>query len=222
MRSLLSDGNLQSIDLSQASVTGGGTAYYTLNNTSYSTTTNNLGDYAFDGFKKLSSISLPLTLIKVGYKAFSGSGLQMVEIPDKVTSISGDAFAYCDQLTMVVVGKGVRSISQGAFYQSAVKHAYVKALTPPNVSTYLFSSNPIIHVYPSALEKYQASRWAEFGTIVGDLTDDFVDAIETVQAETEGGFGEPVATYDLMGRMVSETTPGSLCIRNGKKFVAGR
>jgi hypothetical protein len=181
-----------------------------------------LGDYAFHTFKKLSSIQLPQGLVKIGSNAFSRSGLQMIEIPDKVISVSGDAFAYCDQLTTVIVGKAVRSMAQGIFYNSPVKHAYVKALTPPNVSTYLFSSNPVIHVYASAVEAYKASKWAEYGTIVGDLDDDFIDAIETVQAEAEGGFGEPAATYDLMGRMVSETTPGSLYIRNGKKFVAGR
>lgn len=222
LRSLLTDGNLQSIDLSQATVSGGGTPYYTSGTTSYNTSTNNLGDYAFHTFKKLSSIQLPQGLVKIGSNAFSRSGLQMIEIPDKVVSVSGDAFAYCDQLTTVIVGKAVRSMAQGIFYNSPVKHAYVKALTPPNVSTYLFSSNPVIHVYASAVETYKASKWAEYGTIVGDLDDDFIDAIETVQAEAEGGFGEPVATYDLMGRMVSETTPGSLYIRNGKKFVAGR
>ncbi len=222
LRTLLTDGNLQAIDLTQATVTGGGTSYYTSNGTSYVTSTNNLGDYAFHGFKKLSAIQLPQGLVKVGSNAFSRSGLQFVEIPDKVVSVLGDAFAYCDQLTTVVVGKAVRSMSQGIFYNSPVKHAYVKALTPPSVGNYLFSSNPVIHVYASAVEKYKASDWANYGTIVGDLDDDFVDAIEAVPAETESSYVGPTATYDLMGRMVSETTPGSLYIRNGKKFVAGR
>ncbi len=222
LRTLLTDGNLQSIDLTQATVTGGGTSYYTSNGTSYNTSTNNLGDFAFHTFKKLSAIQLPQGLTKIGSNAFSRSGLQFVEIPDKVVSVMGDAFAYCDQLTTVVVGKAVRSMAQGIFYNSPVKHAYVKALTPPSVGNYLFSSNPVIHVYASAVEKYKASDWANYGTIVGDLDDDFVDAIEAVPAETESSYVGPTATYDLMGRMVSETTPGSLYIRNGKKFVAGR
>lgn len=222
LRTLLTDGNLQAIDLTQATVTGGGTSYYTSNGTSYVTSTNNLGDFAFHSFKKLSAIQLPQGLVKVGSNAFSSSGIQFVEIPDKVVSVFGDAFAYCDQLTTVVVGKAVRSMAQGVFYNSPVKHAYVKALTPPSVGNYLFSSNPVIHVYASAVEKYKASDWANYGTIVGDLDDDFVDAIEAVPAETESSYVGPTATYDLMGRMVSETTPGSLYIRNGKKFVAGR
>ena len=222
LRTLLTDGNLQSIDLTQATVTGGGTSYYTSNGTSYVTSTNNLGDFAFHTFKKLSAIQLPQGLTKIGSNAFSRSGLQFVEIPDKVVSVLGDAFAYCDQLTTVVVGKAVRSMSQGVFYNSPVKHAYVKALTPPSIGNYLFSSNPVIHVYASAVEKYKATDWANYGTIVGDLDDDFVDAIETVPAETESSYVGPAATYDLMGRRVSETTPGSLYIRNGKKFVAGR
>ena len=54
------------------------------------------------------------------------------------------------------------------------------------------------------------------------MNDDFVDAIETVQAEEEGVLAEPVVTYDLMGRVVEEVKPGSLYIRDGKKFMTGR
>lgn len=222
LRSMITTGNLQSIDLSQVTVAGGGAAYYTSGGTSYYTNSNNLGDFAFSGFKKLSIIQLPLSLTKVGSNAFSRSGLQMIEIPDKVSTVGGDAFAYCDMLNTVVIGKGVKSFSQGAFYQSTVKDVYVKALTPPSVSNYLFSSKPIIHVYPSALEKYQASRWAEFGTIVGDLTDDFVDSLDSVQAEVNTQSAETDVTYDLMGRKVDETKPGSVYIRNGNKFMVAR
>jgi hypothetical protein len=72
-------------------------------------------------------------------------------------------------LTNVVIGSNVSSLSQGVFYGSAVKDAYVKKLTPSETPAYFFSSNPTIHVYASKVAAYQASSWANYGTIVGDL-----------------------------------------------------
>ena len=217
MRQLITEGNLQSIDLTDAKVLSGGGSYYQ----SYTTGANNMGDYCFQGFKKLSSIKLPLTLTKIGSNAYSHTSLKSVVIPERVTTIGGDAFAYCDKLTTVLVGKGAKTLEQGVFYSSPVKDAYVVPTTPPSVSNYLFSSKPKIHVYPSAVEAYQNSRWAEFGTIVGDLTEDFVDGIETIEA-TENSQQTTVfdgAVYDLMGRKVTDLKPGNIYIRNGKKFM---
>lgn len=134
-----------------------------------------------------------------------------------MTSIGEDAFAYCDQLRTVLIGKGMKSLSKGAFYDSPVKDIYVTPLTPPSVSSYLLSSNPTIHVYTSALEKYKASGWAEFGTIVGDLTDEIVDGIENVKESHEiKNVGEGI--YDLQGRRVNKMSKG-IYIVGGKKIL---
>ena len=217
MRQLIDEGNLASIDLTAAKITSGGGYYYQ----SYSTALNVMGAYAFDSFKKLVSMKLPLTITKIGDRAFRFSGLKMIEIPDRVTSIGLEAFGGSSMLTAVIVGKKVSSIAQGVFYNSPVKDVYVKALTPPTLSDYIFNSNPTIHVYASALSKYQASSWAKFGTIVGDLTDDMIDGIETPFEGTEvfpRGDSDG-ATYDLMGRRVTDLKPGTIYIRNGKKFM---
>ena len=223
MRQLITGNHLQSINLQQAQVVRGSTAYYQ----SYTTTANVMGDYAFQGFKKLINMQLPLTITQIGSNAFSSTGLKMIEIPEKVTTVGEDAFAYCDQLTTVIIGKGVKSLSKGTFYSSKVKDAYVMPTTPPSISSYLFSSNPTIHVYASALSKYQASDWANYGTLVGDLTDEMVDGIQppTISPEGEGtevslcGDLEGAATFDLMGRKVRTLQPGTIYIRNGKKFM---
>jgi len=198
-------------------MTTGGGYYYS----SYATTLNVMGDYAFDSFKKLVSMRLPLTITKIGARAFRFSGLKMIEIPDAVTTIGLEAFGGSDRLTTVIIGKKVNSLSQGVFYNSPVKDVYVKALTPPTLSDYIFNSNPTIHVYQSALAKYQASSWAKFGTIVGDLTDDMIDGIEAVQEKTlpQRGSVEGAVVYDLMGRRVTDLKPGSIYIRDGKKVM---
>ena len=214
MRQLVTDNNLQSIDLEQAQIVTNNTySYYQ----SYKTTANVMGNYAFQGFAKLISTKLPLTITSIGSNAFSSTGLRQIVIPDKVTSIGEDAFAYCNQLKTVLVGNGVKTISKGAFYGSAVKDIYVTPLTPPSVSSYLLSSNPTIHVYASALSKYQASAWAEYGTIVGDLTDDIVDGIEEIK-DSKDIRDFNVGIYDMQGRRVSKTGKG-IYIVDGKKIL---
>ena len=95
----------------------------------------------------------------------------MIEIPDAVTTIEANVFAGSENLSTAIIGSKVKTMGQGVFYGTGVKHAYVKALTPPTISAYLFSSNPVIHVYSRALSAYQNSDWAQYGTIVGDLED---------------------------------------------------
>ena len=215
IRQLISDNNLQSIDLSQAQIVSGGGAYYQ----SYFTSPNTMGDYAFAGFKKLVSIKLPSSITKIGVCAFDRTGLRTIIIPDKVTTVGDDAFGSSSNLKTIVIGKNVSQLGKGTFYGSDVKDAYVTPLTPPSVGSYLFSSNPTIHVYASALEKYRASAWAEYGTIVGDLTDDIIDGIESHKDFKDYSDLKDlnVATYDLMGRRVTEMKPGNIYIRNGNK-----
>ena len=206
MKQLINKENLQSIDLERAQ-------------------TSSIPASTFQNIKKLVAMKLPLSLTSIGATAFSSSGIKFVEIPDNVTNVGGDAFAYCDQLTTVIIGKSVKTMDQGVFYSSNVKEAYVKALTPPTlngVSDYLFSGKKrIIHVYASAVDAYVANNWERFGTIVGDLTDDMVDSIKVIEEDKLNGqssvFNDNV--YDLMGRKVIDLKPSTIYIRNGKKFM---
>jgi hypothetical protein len=235
LRKLITEGNLASIDLTEAKIITSNTAYYQ----SYTTTLNTMGAYAFDSFKKLVSMRLPLKLTKIEDRSFRFSGLRMIEIPDAVTSIGLEAFGGSDMLTTVIIGKKVSSMSQGVFYNSPVKDVYVKALTPPTLSDYIFNSQPTIHVYASALEKYKTSNWAKFGTIVGDLTDDMVDGLKDIENSALTIQHSEGAIYDLSGRLISAEANSSLFtpyssslrsgaggtlkkgiyIRNGKKFL---
>ena len=136
-------------------------------------------------------------------------------------SVGGDAFAYNSSLSAVVIGKSVATMDQGVFYGSGnIKEAYVKPLTPPTLngeSNYLFSGkNRIIHVYESALEAYKKANWERFGTLVGDLTDDMVDGIKEIPEYSE--YSEN-SEFSEIGRRVSDLKPGTIYIRNGKKFM---
>ena len=206
MKKLITNENLQSLDLELA-------------------VTKTIAASTFQNVKKLSVINLPVSLTSIGASAFSGSSIKKAIIPDNVTTVGGDAFAYCSSLNTVYIGKSVTSMDQGVFYSSGVKEAYVAPLTPPTlngVSDYLFSGkNRTIHVYAEALEAYQAANWERFGTLVGDLTFDMANGIEDVKdfSDLNDLKGSNVATYDLMGRRVTDLKPGTIYIRNGKKFM---
>lgn len=213
LRQLLTEGNLAAIDLTNARIVTGGASYYQ----SYKTAANTMGTYIFDHFKQLVSICLSAKTTTIAEHSFRGLGVKMIEIPDAVTSIGLEAFGDCSMLSTVVLGKGLKTINQGVFYNSPVKDVYVKGLTPPSLSDYVFNSNPTIHVYASALTKYRSSSWAKFGTIVGDL-EDYIDAIEDVQEELFTS-KEEAPVYNLQGVQVTELKPGTIYIQNGKKIM---
>lgn len=211
LRQLVAAGNLQSIDLSEATIVSGGDAYYE----TYTTSDDDMGAYSFYNHRGLVSLTLPQTITSIGSNAFAQSGLMSVQIPDNVVSVELDAFAYCSQLSTVEIGENVKRLSQGVFYNSEVKHVYVKAKTPPAIGNYLFSSKPIIHVYAESLAEYEASAWAEYGMLVGDLGEyTKIKEVDAVSQKSPDGF-----IYDLLGRRSSSLQPANVYIKDGKKII---
>ena len=214
LRTLASSKRLTTIDMGEARIVDGGDAYYE----DYTTSADEIGERLFYKCAKLRRITLPKNIDRIGKEAFANcSGLTEAVIPDLVTTLCGDCFAYDNSLTKVTIGSKVLKCEQGVFYSSGVKHAYVKPLTPPSVGAYLFSSKPTIHVYEEALADYKASRWAEYGNIVGDLEK---------YIPREGTLVEPIALEDaenliftLDGRQIETITQPGLYIVNGKKRI---
>lgn len=211
LRRLVAEENLQSIDLSEATIVSGGDAYYE----TYTTSDDDMGAYSFYNHRGLVTLILPKTITTIGSNAFAQSGLMSVQIPDDVISVGMDAFAYCSQLSTVEIGPNVKRMNQGVFYSSEVKNVYVRAKTPPTIGNYLFSSKPIIHVYAESLAEYEASAWAEYGTLVGDLGEyTKIKEVDAVSQKSPDGF-----IYDLLGRRISSTQPANIYIKDGKKII---
>ena len=61
-----------------------------------------IGDKAFLGCSKLTSITLPEGLTKIGYQAFKSTGLYNISIPKNVKSIGTGAFSYTSLNSMEV------------------------------------------------------------------------------------------------------------------------
>lgn len=214
MRQLINEHGLTSIDLTNATIVKGGKY-----DNEHISVANAIGSHAFNGCKNLINIELPTSITRILGQAFANSGLDKVSIPEEVTSLGDDAFAYCGSLEQVVIGSKMKTLSKGSFYSSPVKDVYVYATTPPNVdASYVFSSSPTVHVYQSALNSYKASRWADYaGKIVGDL-DDYV-SVDQPQLDVEE-ISADAPIYDLLGRSVKELKAGQIYVRGGKKFIA--
>ncbi|MBR6983646.1 MAG: leucine-rich repeat protein [Ruminococcus sp.] len=79
-----------------------------------------IGDYAFNGCSKLTSITIPEGVISIGGGAFFFcTGLTNTTIPESVTSVGARAFSYCTELTSITIPESVTSIGGGAFWNCA-------------------------------------------------------------------------------------------------------
>ena len=76
-----------------------------------------IGEYAFEGCRGLTNITIPNGVIGIENWAFwNCTGLTSIIIPDNVISIGSYAFYNCGGLTSVTIGSGVTSIGEGAFF----------------------------------------------------------------------------------------------------------
>ena len=112
------DGKLSILDLSDAKIVEGGSAYYSDRDDGFIYTSNDkLGDFAFYGCSGLTSLTLPSSVTKIGcYALLNCIGLTSLTLPSSVTEIGEGAFLNCRGLTNFTIPSGVTSIGHGAFF----------------------------------------------------------------------------------------------------------
>ena len=111
------DGKLSILDLSDAKIVEGGSAYYSDRDDGFIYTSNDkLGDYAFYGCSGLTSLTLPSSVTKIGcYALLNCIGLTSLTLPSSVTEIGEHAFLNCRGLTNFTIPSGVTKIGGAAF-----------------------------------------------------------------------------------------------------------
>ena len=109
------EGNLSVLDLSEAKIVIGGGDYF--NGYSCYTSNDVIGNRAFNGCSRLTSLTLPASITEIRNYAFRGcSGLTSLILPAGITYIGEGTFYGCSGLTSLTIPTGVSIINEYAFF----------------------------------------------------------------------------------------------------------
>lgn len=184
-----------------------------------------IGDNAFNGCSRLTSVTIPNSVTSIGNYSFYGcSGLPTVTIPNSVVSIGDQVFGGC----------------------SGLRSTYCQAVIPPRAYDYTFPSIVLkeckLYVPAGALAAYESTDpWRNFWNIeemeFGGVDETTIDdikvklSVENSTLKINGiGSNELVIIYDSHGRIVyrgtehsiSSLTPGIYILsinNNTTKFI---
>ena len=146
LRELIQNGNLQSLDLSNVTVKSGGKAYYG----TYKTPANGIGAYSFYECSSLTNIMLPNSITQIYTNAFAYSGLTGIVIPENVKTVAESAFVRCGNLKTAVIGPKVTSIGKDAFAYCGNLESVAMGASVKTLNQGVFYSSPVKDVYVHA------------------------------------------------------------------------
>ena len=178
------DGKLSILDLSEAKIVEGGSAYISYNGFCQYTYNDRLGYYAFYGCSGLTSLTIPSGVTSIGNYAFEGcSGLTSLTIPSGVTSIGNYAFNGCSGLTSI----------------------YVYPENLPELGTDIFTGcdakNCTVYVPKGTYDAYKSSEFGYFEKIV-EFDASGIDKVTTSANAKE------VSRYSANGQRLSAPAKG--------------
>lgn len=74
-----------------------------------------IGDYAFNNWRELTSVTIPETVTYIGNNAFSSTAIQSINLPEGLKSIGDYAFAWTP-ISEVVLPEGLEKIGASGFW----------------------------------------------------------------------------------------------------------
>ena len=202
------DGKLSILDLSDAKIVEGGSAYYSDRDDGFICTSNDkLGDYAFYGCSGLTSLTLPSSVTEIGEHAFLNCrGLTNFTIPSGVTKIGAGAFFCCYGLISLTIPSSVTAIGSMAFNACSELtsiYAYMEKL--PETGSNLFlgcdEKNCTVYVPKGTGDAYFVSEFGYFDKIV-EFDAAGIDKVATSTNAKE------VSRYSANGQRLSAPAKG--------------
>lgn len=116
---------------------------------------------AFSGCENLTGITIPDSVVFIGYAAFTHcKNLASISIPQSVKIISQDAFSYCTALTSVIISEGVSEISVGAFGQCRALKSIIIPESVEVVEEGAFVNCGVLTIYCKVASK--PAEWSEY------------------------------------------------------------
>ena len=216
-------GKLTRLDIEDVRIVSGGEAYFG----THKTENDVIGDSMFYNLSKLTAVTIPTSVKDIRKSAFQLTGITKVEVPDGVLNLGGAAFANCNALKTVVIGRKVSHLGQAVFYNSpSITLVSVKPKTPPALDAYIFTARPKIRVFSSVLAEYKASPWSQYGSIEGRLESYFEEEADSsgIVNELAPTFFEDVACTTLKAEyqaMSDEELTAALTDAGMPEYMAG-
>ena len=133
---------------------------------------------AFQNTTNLKRITIPSNLYEIDDRAFSGSGIDSLCLPLKLSVLQSYAFLNCKNLKYIELPSYIGSYNNNFCGCTAVQTIVSQSATPPSISQDPFSDGPTkstvtLKVPSFAVVNYKLdSYWYKFGSIVeGDDVD---------------------------------------------------
>lgn len=151
------EGKLQYLDMSNATIVTGGDYYYS---TSTNTTNDAISNYSFYKCTALEEVILPRSITAIGISAFKGcSNLKSINIHKNITTIGGWAFSECTSLESISIPNSVTNSMSNTFYGcTSLKHLIIEdgSSDLSITATSSFSNCPLETVYIGRNKAYPA------------------------------------------------------------------
>lgn len=134
-------GNLEKLDLTNATIVEGGSHYISYSGKEYNTQNNVIGAYMFQGMVNLIDLKLPKNAVGLGsysqneywsgYSVYNCPSLESVTLPSALLWIGECSFEACSRLKEIIIPEGVKMIGYHAFQdcQSLKKVSLPSTLT---------------------------------------------------------------------------------------------
>lgn len=121
-----------------------------------------IGQNAFYGFTKVTSVTFGKDVTTIGYKAFHYcDALETITLPEQLETIGEDAFSFCNKLQSITIPDQVTEIDFGAFFDcEALKTVTFKGATPPTLEGDIFTGTTSVDIIRVPAGKGDAYRQA--------------------------------------------------------------
>lgn len=163
-------GNVKVTSIGQAAFNG----YKSLTSVSIPEGVTNIGGGAFNDCSGLASIVLPSTVTDIGQSAFSGcTGLTSIRIPANVTSIGWRAFMGCSGLTSVTFEEGSRltTLLGNLAFMGCQALRYFDASACTNMTTTTVNRNSVMSAASALLYLPEGYTSSGANVIIGSTCD---------------------------------------------------
>lgn len=102
-----------------------------------------IGPFAFSGCSALQSITIPGTVVSIGYEAFEGTGIENITIPAGIIDICYRVFANCNSLSSIVVDNHNRRYDSRSDCNAVIETATGKIVAACKNTTFPSDVNTI-------------------------------------------------------------------------------